>query len=67
LLEDFARIDHKAPDGSTFRSTFSAGLCMLEPQVMDLERWRRLTEQAVKAAKSAGKNCVMKTQVGRRS
>lgn len=67
LLDDFARIDHKGPDGTTFRSTFSAGLCMLEPQVMDLERWRRLTEQAVKAAKAAGKNCVMKAQVGRRS
>jgi diguanylate cyclase (GGDEF)-like protein len=67
LLDDFARIDHKGPDGSVFRSTFSAGLCMLEPQVMDLERWRRLTEQAVKAAKSAGKNCVMKAQVGRRN
>lgn len=66
LLEDFARIDHKAADGATFKATFSAGLCMFEPQVMDLERWRRLTEQAVKAAKTAGKNCVMKAQVGRK-
>lgn len=66
LLEDFSRIDHRAADGTTFRATVSAGICMFEPQVMDLERWRRLTEQAVKAAKAAGKNCVMKAQVGRK-
>lgn len=67
LLEDFARIDHKAPDGTTFKATVSAGICMFEPQVMDLERWRRLTEQAVKAAKGAGRNCVMKAQVSRKA
>ena len=67
FLEDFARIEHVAPDGSTFRATVSAGLCMFEPGVMDLSRWRRLTEQAVKAAKSAGRNCVMKAQVSRKT
>lgn len=67
LLEDFARIDHAAADGTTFRATVSAGICMFEPQVMDLERWRRLTEQAVKAAKAAGRNCVMKAQIGKKA
>jgi diguanylate cyclase (GGDEF)-like protein len=67
LLEDFAILEHKAPDGSGFKATVSAGLCMFEPSVMDLNRWRRLTEQAVKAAKSAGRNCVMKAQVSRKA
>lgn len=67
LLEDFALIEHKANNGTTFRTTVSAGICMFEPSVMDLDRWRRLTEQAVKAAKSAGRNCVMKAQVGRKA
>lgn len=66
LLEDFARIEHKAPDGTTFRVTLSAGLCMFEKGVMDLDRWIRLTEQSVLAAKAAGRNCVMKAQVGKR-
>jgi diguanylate cyclase (GGDEF)-like protein len=67
FLEDFSLLDHNAADGSKFRATVSAGICMFEPGVMDLNRWRRLTEQAVKAAKAAGRNCVMKAQVGRKS
>jgi diguanylate cyclase (GGDEF)-like protein len=67
LLEDFSRIDHKTDTGIRFKCTFSAGICMFEQRVMDLERWCRLTEQAVKAAKAAGRNCVMKARVGRRS
>jgi diguanylate cyclase (GGDEF)-like protein len=66
LLEDFREVKHKADDGSTFSATFSAGLCIFEPQIMDLERWRRLTEQAVKAAKSNGRDCVMKAQIGKK-
>jgi diguanylate cyclase (GGDEF)-like protein len=66
LLEDFAEITLTADDGSEFTATFSAGMCMFEPAVGDLERWRRLTEQSLKSAKDAGRNCVMQAQVGRR-
>jgi diguanylate cyclase (GGDEF)-like protein len=66
LLEDFREMEHRADNGSTFKATFSAGLCMFEPQIVDLERWRRLTEQALKAAKNAGRDCVMKAQIGKR-
>lgn len=67
FLEDFALLEHKASDGTTFKATVSAGICMFEPGIMDLNRWRRLTEQAVKAAKAAGRNCVMKAQVSRKA
>ena len=66
LLEDFSSIEHRAPDGSSFKATFSAGLALFDPKVMDLERWRRLAEQALTAAKAGGRNCVMKAQIGRR-
>ncbi len=66
LLEDFSAIEHRAPDGSSFTATFSAGVAVFDPKVMDLERWRRLAEQALTAAKAGGRNCVMKAQIGRR-
>lgn len=66
VLHDFASMMHRAPDGSEFHMTFSAGIAMLDPKVMDVERWRRLAEQALRAAKNNGRNCVMKAMGGRR-
>lgn len=66
LLDDFANMKLTADDGTTFSASFSAGMCIFEPAVADLERWRRLTEQALKSAKDAGRNCVMQAHTGKR-
>lgn len=66
LLHDFANVEHRAPDGTVFHMTFSAGVAMLDPKVMDVERWRKHAEQALKAAKNNGRNCVMKILGGKR-
>ncbi len=66
LLQDFAAVAHRAEDGSEFHVTFSAGVAVLDPKVMDVERWRRHAEQALRAAKNNGRNCVMKAVGGKR-
>lgn len=66
LLHDFATLAQRAPDGTEFHMTFSAGVAMLDPKVMDVERWRKHAEQALKAAKNNGRNCVMKILGGKR-
>lgn len=66
VRQDFAATVHKAPDGSEIHVTFSAGLSMLDPKVMDVERWRRHAEQALRAAKNNGRNCVMTALGGKR-
>ena len=66
LLHDFANIRHKAPDNSEFHVTFSAGVSMLEAKLMDVERWRRHAEHALRAAKNNGRNCIMKVTGGKR-
>lgn len=66
LLHDFATMRHRAPDGSEFQMTFSAGVAMLDSKLMDVERWRRHAEQALRAAKNNGRNCVMKVTGGKR-
>jgi diguanylate cyclase (GGDEF)-like protein len=59
VLSEFAEIDHIAPDGVTFRTTFSAGVAMLDPTSMDLDRWRKAADDALYEAKDAGRNRVM--------
>ena len=66
LLHDFSLMKHRAPDGSEFTMTFSAGVAMLDSKLMDVERWRKHAEQALKAAKNNGRNCVMKVTGGKR-
>lgn len=66
LLQDFASLAQKGPDGSIFHVTFSAGVAMLDPKIMDVERWRTHAEQALRAAKNNGRNCVMKALGGKR-
>jgi diguanylate cyclase (GGDEF)-like protein len=66
LLHDFSTLKHRAPDGSDFHLTFSAGVAMLDAKLMDVERWRRHAEQALRAAKNNGRNCVMKVTGGKR-
>lgn len=66
LLQDFTATAHRAPDGTDFHMTFSAGVASLDIKLMDLERWRRTAEQALRAAKNNGRNCVMKALGGKR-
>jgi diguanylate cyclase (GGDEF)-like protein len=66
LLHDFASVKQRAPDGSEFHATFSGGVAMLDAKLMDVERWRRHAEHALRAAKNNGRNCVMKVTGGKR-
>lgn len=66
LLQDFSSVEHRAADGTPFQATFSAGIAMLDPKTMDAEKWKRIAEQALKAAKSAGRKNVMRASLSRR-
>ena len=59
LLAEFAATDHHAADGTAFRATFSAGVALLSPAAMDLERWRKAADDALYGAKAAGRNRVL--------
>ena len=59
LLDEFAAMEHHAADGAAFRATFSAGVAVLSPGVMDLERWRKAADDALYGAKAAGRNRVL--------
>jgi diguanylate cyclase (GGDEF)-like protein len=59
LLAEFAATDHHAADGSSFRVTFSAGVAVLTPASMDLDRWRKAADDALYGAKAAGRNRVL--------
>ncbi len=58
LRDEFSAMAHQAPDGTTFSISFSAGVAMLEPG-MDLEQWRQAADDALYAAKAAGRNRVV--------
>ncbi|MEO8587215.1 MAG: diguanylate cyclase [Acidobacteriota bacterium] len=58
LLEEFALIPHRGVDPSGFRVTFSAGIAMLVPG-MTVDAWRQAADDALYAAKAAGRNRVM--------
>jgi diguanylate cyclase (GGDEF)-like protein len=59
LLGEFSSLDHAAPDGTRFRATISAGVAMLDPGSMGVERWKQAADDALYLAKSAGRNRVM--------
>lgn len=58
LLDEFAELPQYAPDGSVFHVTFSAGVATLEPGASDLNGWRQAADDALYAAKAAGRNQV---------
>jgi diguanylate cyclase (GGDEF)-like protein len=58
LLEEFSAIKHTATDSSVFSVSFSAGIAMFENGKMDLESWKKAADDALYAAKAAGRNCV---------
>ena len=55
--DEFSAIDHVAIGGEHFRAKFSAGISLLEPGVT-LAQWIRQADDALYAAKAAGRNCV---------
>jgi diguanylate cyclase (GGDEF)-like protein len=57
LLEDFAAVSHAAADGTTFQATFSAGVAAWRPG-LSLDDWRRGADDALYAAKRAGRSRV---------
>ena len=58
LLAEFGGMEHHAADGQAFHTTFSAGVAMLTPG-MSLDAWKKASDDALYAAKSAGRNRVM--------
>jgi diguanylate cyclase (GGDEF)-like protein len=59
LLNEFSGIEHRAPSGAVFRTTFSAGVAALDTPLMSLERWIQAADSALYGAKRAGRNRVM--------
>ncbi|HEY9713886.1 MAG TPA: diguanylate cyclase, partial [Chroococcales cyanobacterium] len=59
LLSDFAATSHSTPLHAGFYATCSAGVAVLDPKTMDLERWIHAAGTALQAAKQAGRNCAM--------
>ncbi|MCU0255280.1 MAG: diguanylate cyclase [Vicinamibacterales bacterium] len=59
LLHDFSTKEHRAPDGSLFRVTFSAGVATFDPVGMDLQRWIEAADASLYAAKRGGRNRVV--------
>lgn len=59
LLSDFSAISHSTPLHSGFYATASGGICMLDPNVMDMEKWLQSAYTAIYNAKKSGRNCAM--------
>jgi diguanylate cyclase (GGDEF)-like protein len=58
LLAEFAAIEHPAPGGAKLSVTFSAGVAMVDP-AGDLDSWKKRADDALYAAKRAGRNRVL--------
>jgi diguanylate cyclase (GGDEF)-like protein len=59
LLEEFSLIPHRGIDQSSFHVTFSAGVSAFLPG-MTVDAWRQAADDALYAAKSAGRHRVVR-------
>ncbi len=59
LLDEFRATEHVGPDGSRFRVTFSAGVAVLDGKNATLDSWLRAADDALYAAKAAGRSQVL--------
>jgi diguanylate cyclase (GGDEF)-like protein len=57
LRQQFAGTAHQTPAGGQFRTTFSAGVGVLNPG-MSAEQWRAAADRALRVARAAGRNRV---------
>lgn len=62
LLSDFSQIEHKSAETS-FHSTFSAGMSMLDATKMNLGQWINTADAALLKAKQTGRNKIVKGSV----
>jgi diguanylate cyclase (GGDEF)-like protein len=58
VLDEFRETELEAPGGQKFRVTFSAGVSMLDT-TMNLDEWKKAADDALYAAKHAGRNQVL--------
>ena len=59
LSQEFSAVEHAISGGQTFRVTFSAGIAMWDPQTVNVDEWIARADQALYAAKEAGRNRVV--------
>jgi diguanylate cyclase (GGDEF)-like protein len=59
VLEEFAVMPHQGADQTDFRVTFSAGVSGYLPG-MTVDAWRQAADDAMYAAKSAGRHRVVR-------
>ena len=64
LLEEFAALEHEVAGGGSFHCTFSAGVAMIEAG-MDLDSWKKAADDALYAAKAAGRKRVIAASASR--
>ena len=64
LRKEFATLRHRSIEGRIFHVGFSAGIALYEPRSVTLEAWRQAADDALYAAKAAGRGRVVLAEGG---